>query len=73
MKTNTTNQQVIKLINRAYNNDGMLINPNSRRNKNEAKAILEADFYNDEIGYSEVNGYQVHTSLLHIAYPNNDI
>ncbi len=73
MKTTTTNQQVINLINRAYDNYGMLIAPNSRKNKNEAKAILEADFYNEELAYSEVNGYQVHTSLLHIAYPNTDI
>jgi hypothetical protein len=51
----------------------MLIAPNSRKNQNEAKAILDADFYNEELSYSEVNGYQVHTSLLHIAYPSKEI
>jgi hypothetical protein len=73
MKTTTTNKQVINLINKAFDNDGMLIAPNSRKNQNEAKSILEADFYNDDLGYCTVNGYQVHTSLLHIAYPNTDI
>jgi hypothetical protein len=70
MATTTTNQQVINLINKAFDNDGFLINPKSRKNQNEAKQLLECgiDFYGQL-----VNGFDIHNSLLIIAYPNKSI
>lgn len=70
MTTTTTNKQVINLINRAFDNDGFLINPNSRKNQNEAKQLLECgiDFYGEL-----VNGFDTHNCLLIIAYPNKSI
>jgi hypothetical protein len=70
MKTTTINQEVILLINKAFDFDGFLINPKSRKNKNQAKFFLESgvDFYGQT-----VNGYDVHNALLIIAYPNKEI
>jgi hypothetical protein len=70
MKTTTTNQQAINLINRAFDSDGYLVNPKSRKNQKEAKELLnsEYDFY-DEL----VNGFDTHICLLIIAYPNKQI
>lgn len=69
-KTTTTNKEVIALITRAFDSDGCLINPNNRKNKKEAKSFLDGDvsFYGEK-----VNGYDTHTCLLIIAYPNSDI
>jgi hypothetical protein len=69
-KTTTTNKEVIALIEKAFDKQGMLINPNSRKNQNQAKGFLESDYsYYGE----KVNGYDTHTCLLIIAYPNRDI
>jgi hypothetical protein len=70
MATTTTNQQVINLINKAFDNDGFLINPKSRKNQNKAKQLLECgiDFYGQLI-----NGFDIHNCLLIIAYPNKSI
>jgi hypothetical protein len=70
MKTTTTNQQAISLINRAFDSDGYLVNPKSRKNQTEAKQLLESgiDFYGEL-----VNGCDTHNCLLIIAYPNKDL
>lgn len=67
MTTTTKNQQVINLINRAFDADGYLKKPNSRKNQNEAKQLLESgiDFYGEL-----VNGCDTHNCLLIIAFPN---
>jgi len=69
MKTTITNQKVIDLITRAFDANGFLIHPTSRKNQNEAKAFLESH----EFEYEEVNGLDIHDSLLIIAYPNKSI
>jgi hypothetical protein len=70
MTTTTTNQQAINLINKAFDKDGFLINPTSRKNQNEAKQLLECgiDFYGQL-----VNGFEIHNCLLIIAHPNKSI
>lgn len=70
MKTTTTNQQVINLINRAFDTNGYLVNAKSRKNQTEAKQLLESgiDFYGEL-----VNGYDIHNCLLIIAYPNKSL
>jgi hypothetical protein len=69
-KTTCTNQQAVNLINRAFNEDGFLINPNSRKNISDAKQILENA---TDIAYTLVNGCETWDCLLIIAYPNRDI
>jgi len=70
MKTTTTNQQAINLINRAFDADGYLVNAKSRKNQTEAKQLLESgiDFYGEL-----VNGCDTHNCLLIIAYPNKSL
>lgn len=70
MKTTTTNQQVIKLINKAFDINGYLVNAKSRKNQTEAKQLLESDidFYGEL-----VNGCDIHNCLLIIAYPNKSL
>jgi hypothetical protein len=70
MKTTTTNQQAINLINRAFDSDGYLVNPKSRKNQQEAKDLLNngLDSYD-----GLVNGCDTHNCLLIIAYPNKQI
>lgn len=70
MKTTATNQQVINLINRAFDSKGYLVAPRSVKNRVEAKKLLdsEEDFYGQL-----VNGWDVHNSLLIIAYPNTPL
>jgi hypothetical protein len=70
MKTTTTNQQAINLINRAFDTDGYLVNAKSRKNQNEAKQLLESgiNFYGEL-----VNGCDTHNCLLIIAYPNKSL
>ena len=70
MKTTTTNQQAINLINRAFDLDGFLVNAKSRKNQKEAKQLLESgiNFYGES-----VNGFDTYNSLLMIAYPNQQI
>ena len=70
-KMNTsTNEKLITLINRAFDENGILIDINSRKNKREAKELLESgvSFYGET-----VSGYDAHISLLVIAYPNKKI
>lgn len=68
--TTTINQQAVNLINKAFDADGYLVNAKSRKNQNEAKQLLESgiSFYGES-----VNGYDIHNSLLIIAYPNSQI
>jgi hypothetical protein len=70
MKTTTTNQQAINLINKAFDADGYLVNAKNRKNQNEAKQLLESgiDFYGEL-----VNDFDTHNCLLIIAYPNKQI
>lgn len=70
IKTTTINQQVINLINKAFDANGYLVNEKSSKNKTEAKQLLESgiDFYGEL-----VNGFDVHNSLLIIAYPNKSL
>jgi hypothetical protein len=70
MKTTVTNQQVISLINRAFNVDGFLVNPKSKKNQKEAIAFLESEV---SVYGQTVNGFDAHTCLLIIAYPNSAI
>lgn len=67
--TPCTNDQVISLVNRAFDTDGMLLSKGKRKNQAEARAILESGA--DTSGY--VGKFEAHTSLLIIAYPNREI
>ncbi len=69
MKTTATNQQAINLINRSFDSDGFLMNPKSRKNQKEAKELLENNNFYGQL----LDGFDVHTSLLMIAYPNREI
>ena len=70
MKTTVTNQKVINLINRAFDADGYLVNPKSRKNQKEARELLDGN----ESFYGEtVNGYEAHNCLLIIANPNTSL
>ncbi len=71
------NEQVVALVTRAFDADGMLVSKGKRNNQKEARAILaenEGKYSNDPArpyGVNDVvNGYDVHASLLIIAYPN---
>ena len=68
--TTSTNEKLINLINRAFDENGILIDINSRKNKREANELLESgvSFYGET-----VNEYDAHISLLVIAYPNKKI
>jgi hypothetical protein len=77
MQTTCTNSQIVSLINRAFDADAMLVSKGKRKNQAEARAILaenEGKYSNDTTrtyGVSDtVGGYEVHSSLLIIAYPN---
>ena len=80
MKTTCTNAQVVSLISRAFDADGMLVGNGKRKNQVEARAILAENEgkYSDDTSRTygvndTVNGYDVHASLLIIAYPNKAI
>jgi hypothetical protein len=64
-----TNDQVVALVNRAFDADGMLVSKGKRKNQAEARAILDTGA--DTSGY--VGRYEAHTSVLVIAYPNKAI
>lgn len=70
MNKQVTNQQVIDLINRAFDADGRLVNPKSKRNQAQARSFLDSG-----VNYSGriVDGYDAHISLTIIAYPNKSI
>jgi len=70
MTTTTTNQNVINLINRAFDSDGYLVNAKSHKNQKEAKQLLESgiDFYGEL-----VNDCDTYNCLLIIAYPNKSL
>jgi hypothetical protein len=67
--TPCTNDQVVALVNRAFDADGMLVSKGKRKNQAEARAILDTGA--DTSGY--VGRYEAHTSVLVIAYPNKAI
>jgi hypothetical protein len=67
--TPCTNDQVVSLVSRAFDADGMLVSKGKRNNQKEARAILDSGA--DTSGY--VGRYEAHTSLLIIAYPNKAI
>jgi hypothetical protein len=69
MTTTATSNQVINLINRSFDADGFLINPKSKKNQKEAIALLKTE----NVYGQTVNGFDAHTSLLIIAYPNISI
>jgi hypothetical protein len=69
-KTTVTNQQVIDLINRAFDENGQLVDPKSRKNRSQAKAILSSGL---NLYGKTVDGFDAHTSLLMIAYPDREI
>lgn len=64
--TPCTNDQVVALVNRAFDADGMPVSKGKRKNQKEARAILDSGA--DTSGY--VGRYEAHVSLLIIAYPN---
>jgi hypothetical protein len=58
-----------RLIDRAFNDKGYLINPESKTNQQNAKNLLrEFDF-----GYLIYKGYEIHISLTVIANPYSSI
>jgi hypothetical protein len=63
------NEQVVALVTRAFDADGMLVSKGKRKNQKEAHAILDSGA--DTSGY--VGRYEAHTSVLIIAYPNKQI
>lgn len=67
--TPCTNDQVVALVTRAFDANGMLVSKGKRKNQAEARAILDSGA--DTSGY--VGRYEAHTSLLIIAYPNKEI
>lgn len=67
---NVTTTQAISLINRAFDANGFLINPKSKKNQNEARAILESDL---NLYGKTVNGFDAHVCMLVIAYPDQAI
>lgn len=80
MKTTCQNEQVVSLINRSFDSDGMIVRKGSRKAQKEAREILasnEGKYSNDASRtYGEndtVNGYDVHGSLLILAYPARQI
>jgi len=65
----TTNGEVITLIMKAFNADGQLIHPNSKKNIAEANRLLEeSDVYGETC-----NGWDSYNCLLIIANPHTDI
>ena len=62
--------EVTTLIRKAFNAEGYLVSPKSRKNQQAAKAALESG-----VNYANqtLDGYNVHSSLLIIAYPNQSI
>lgn len=68
--TPCTNEQVVSLITRAFDADGMLVSNGKRKNQKEARAILDSgvNVYN-----TYVNGCDAHDCLLIIAYPNRTL
>ncbi len=80
LHTTCQNEQVTALVNRAFDADGMLVSKGKRNNQKEARAILaeNAGKYSNDTSrtYGEndtVNGFDVHDSLLIIAYPTRQI
>ena len=70
MKDTITNIEAKKLLDKAYNEDGSFTRPGSKHYQREARAILESGYD----GYGEYDkGYDVHTSLMLLAYPGKDI
>jgi hypothetical protein len=67
--TPCTNDQVVTLVTRAFDAEGMLVSKGKRKNQAEARAILESGA--DTSGY--VGRYEAHTCVLIIAYPNKAI
>lgn len=72
MKNLATNQEVINLINAAFDADGSPIKKGKVARQKKALEILEnrEKYYND---YDTVNGFDVHNCILIIAYPNTDL
>ena len=64
------NTQIKNLINKAFDLDGTLSNPNSASNKKEAQRILDLEVVKST---QMLDGFSVYTSLLIIANPNQDI
>ena len=69
-QTNTKMNEVTTLIRKAFNAEGYLVSPKSRKNQQAAKSALESG-----VDYSKqtLDGYNVHASLLIIAYPTQSI
>ena len=70
MKNLVTNQEVINLINAAFDADGSPIKKGKMARQKIALEILDS-----EVSYygQTVNGCDAHNCLLIIAYPNTDL
>ena len=62
-----TIEEAIEFIRSAFDNDGFLIHPTSRKNKAKARAILDSGLNLYQV---YVDGYHAQDSMLIIAYPN---
>lgn len=65
-----TTAQAIEFINRAFDADGFLVNPKSKKNQAKAQAILDSGL---SLYGKKADGYDAHASLLMIAYPDQAI
>ena len=69
MSTYTT-AEAIEFIRLAFDADGFLIKPKSRKNKATARAILDSGLNLYQV---YVDGYDAHISMMIIANPNQAI
>jgi hypothetical protein len=65
-----TTAEAIEFIRLAFDADGFLIKPKSRKNKATARAILDSGLNLYQV---YVDGYHAHDAMLIIAYPDRDI
>ena len=72
MTNSSKDQEVINLINAAFDVDGSPIKKGKIARQKIALEMLEnrENYYND---YDTVNGFDVHNCICIIAYPNRDL
>jgi len=68
--TTCTNDQVVSLIRRAFDADGMLVSKGKRNNQKEARAMLDSGV---NVYATYVDGFDAHACLLIIAYPTRTL
>lgn len=70
MRNQCKDERVVGLIKRAFDEDGMLVSKDKRKNQREARELLASgiDVYGQYVG-----DWDAHNSLLIIAYPNRTL